>query len=164
MSRHSLQVSTQLNDEDGNDQCLMMLPNTIYHKIDENSPFYTQKPRDVLESKFELVVILEGIVESTGNTAQTRTSYLPREILWGYRFENMVTLKFRHMFFQFQNVFMKQVINIFPATEIRRLNFQVRYAENPGTYLIDCSHMNAVVEDKNTPFQSMEEIVRDMKS
>ena len=103
MSHYSFQVSTHLDDEEGNDQCLMMLPNTIYHKIDENSPFYTQKPRDVLESKFELVVILEGIVESTGNTAQTRTSYLPREILWGYRFENMVTLKFRHMFFQFQN-------------------------------------------------------------
>ena len=59
---------------------------------------------------------------------------------------------------------MKQVINIFLATEKRRLIFQVRYAENPGTYLIDCSYMNAVVEDKNTPFQSMEEIVRDMKS
>ena len=98
MSHQILQVSTHLNDEVGDDQCFMMLPNTIYHKIDENSPFYTQKPRDVLESKFELVVILEGIVESTGNTAQTRTSYLPREILWGYRFENMVTLQFRNFF------------------------------------------------------------------
>ena len=95
-----------VNDEDGNDQCFMMLPNTIYHKIDENSPFYTQKPRDVLESKFEIVVILEGIVESTGNTAQTRTSYLPREILWGYRFENMVTLQFRHIFLSFKMYFL----------------------------------------------------------
>ena len=68
----------------------MMLPNTIYHKIDESSPFYSKRPNEIVRSKFELVVFLEGIVESTGNTVQTRTSYLPREILWGYRFENMV--------------------------------------------------------------------------
>jgi hypothetical protein len=70
----------------------MMFPNTISHKIDESSPFYQKGPKEILKSKFELVVILEGIVESTGNTVQTRTSYLPREILWGYRFENMVSL------------------------------------------------------------------------
>ena len=68
----------------------MMLPNTICHKIDETSPFYTKGPKEIVRSKFELVVFLEGIVESTGNTVQTKTSYLPREILWGYRFENMV--------------------------------------------------------------------------
>ena len=70
----------------------MMFPNTISHKIDESSPFYQNGPKEILKSKFELVVILEGIVESTGNTVQTRTSYLPREILWGYRFENMVSM------------------------------------------------------------------------
>ena len=68
----------------------MMLPNTISHKIDESSPFYSMGPKEIVRSKFELVVFLEGIVESTGNTVQTKTSYLPREILWGYRFENMV--------------------------------------------------------------------------
>ena len=68
----------------------MMLPNTICHKIDETSPFYAKGPKEIVRSKFELVVFLEGIVESTGNTVQTKTSYLPREILWGYRFENMV--------------------------------------------------------------------------
>lgn len=40
---------------------------------------------------FELVVVLEGIVESTGMTTQARTSYLPNEILWGHRFERLVT-------------------------------------------------------------------------
>ena len=46
--------------------------------------------QDILSSKFELVVALEAIVEPTGNSVQARTSYLPMEILWGYRFENMV--------------------------------------------------------------------------
>jgi len=40
---------------------------------------------------FELVVVLEGIVESTGMTTQARTSYLPNEILWGHRFERLIT-------------------------------------------------------------------------
>lgn len=35
-------------------------------------------------------VILEGIVEATGLTTQARTSYLPSEIRWGYRFEKVV--------------------------------------------------------------------------
>ncbi|KAK6023896.1 inward rectifier potassium channel, partial [Ostertagia ostertagi] len=34
---------------------------------------------------------LEGIVESTGMTAQAKTSYLPCEILWGHRFRKLVT-------------------------------------------------------------------------
>ena len=79
-----------MEEDNGSEQCFMMLPNTIYHKIDENSPFFSKAPNEIVRSKFELVVFLEGIVESTGNTVQTRTSYLPREILWGYRFENMV--------------------------------------------------------------------------
>ena len=88
-----LQVSSQLHDaDDGSEQCFLMLPNTICHKIDEDSPFYKLGPKDILACKFELVVILEGIVESTGSTVQTRTSYLPREILWGHRFEEMVSI------------------------------------------------------------------------
>ena len=86
----------------------MMLPNTICHKIDETSPFYTKGPKEIVRSKFELVVFLEGIVESTGNTVQTKTSYLPREILWGYRFENMVKYFQKHYF-------------IYQFIEIRRL-------------------------------------------
>ena len=37
-----------------------------------------------------MVVVMEGIIEPTGNSVQARSSYLPREILWGYSFENMV--------------------------------------------------------------------------
>jgi hypothetical protein len=41
--------------------------------------------------QFEIIVILEGIVESTGMTVQARTSYLPKEILWGYRCVRSIT-------------------------------------------------------------------------
>lgn len=34
-----------------------------------------------------------GVIESTGMTTQARSSYLPNEILWGHRFEPMVSFK-----------------------------------------------------------------------
>lgn len=37
------------------------------------------------DSQFEIVVVLEGIVESTGMTTQARTSYLPSGSLNSYQ-------------------------------------------------------------------------------
>ena len=72
------------------DRTMLLLPCSVFHKIDKDSPFYDMTPKDIFNAKFELVVALEGIVEPTGNSVQARTSYLPREILWGFQFENMV--------------------------------------------------------------------------
>ena len=35
---------------------------------------------------------------------------------------------------------------------------QVSYASKPGTYVVDCSYLNAVIQDDATPRKSMEEI------
>lgn len=35
----------------------------------------------------------KGVIESTGMTTQARSSYLPNEILWGHRFEPLVSFK-----------------------------------------------------------------------
>lgn len=35
----------------------------------------------------------EGVVESTGMTTQARSSYLPSEVLWGHRFDSMISFK-----------------------------------------------------------------------
>uniref|UniRef100_A0A914BX38 Uncharacterized protein n=1 Tax=Acrobeloides nanus TaxID=290746 RepID=A0A914BX38_9BILA len=53
--------------------------------------------------------ILEGVAESVGSTTQARTSYLPNEILWGQRFEKLVTYQrengeYRIDFSKFHNV------------------------------------------------------------
>ena len=50
--------------------------------------------------KFEIAVGLEGTIESTSNTFQARTSYLPDEILWGHRFEPMVLYRKDHNKYQ----------------------------------------------------------------
>ena len=63
----------------------------VCHKINENSPLYNMSASDLIQQeRFEIVVILEGTVESTGQTTQARSSYLASEILWGHRFEPVV--------------------------------------------------------------------------
>ena len=108
-------------------------------------------PKDLLNSNFEIVVTLEGSIESTGSTTQVpqyaycivclvctvcqmfctkhtkclksvspqaRSSYLPNEVLWGFRFDNLVS-----------------------------------YAKQQEVYAIDCSAINRVLPD-NTPRMS----------
>ncbi|CAF0788292.1 unnamed protein product, partial [Brachionus calyciflorus] len=77
----------------GLDRLFLVWPLTIEHIIDENSPFWTITADDLRKERFELAVILEGIVESTGMTTQARTSYLVNEILWGHRFEKLITFQ-----------------------------------------------------------------------
>lgn len=66
-------------------------PMVVVHRIDETSPFYNMSAADMLQDKFEIVVILEGTVESTGQTTQARSSYLNMEVLWGHRFLPVVS-------------------------------------------------------------------------
>lgn len=75
---------------DGSEDFFQMFwPVTVSHKITEDSELYDISSRDIsCRKQFEIIVTLEGITPETGNTVQVRTSYLPNEILWGYRFEN----------------------------------------------------------------------------
>lgn len=68
----------------------LIWPMTLVHKIDENSPLYYFSSNDLWNGKFEIVVILEGTIESTGQATQAKSSYLTTEILWGYKFEEMI--------------------------------------------------------------------------
>jgi hypothetical protein len=48
--------------------------------------FYLYQPLQEL-------LMLAGVIESTGMTTQARSSYLPSEVLWGHRFEPLVSFK-----------------------------------------------------------------------
>lgn len=61
-------------------------PITVKHLIDDQSPLFAMTPDEMHNAHFELIMTVEGIVEATGMTFQARTSFLPDEILWGYRF------------------------------------------------------------------------------
>jgi len=87
------QFDVDLGYPDGLDRLFLVWPVIIVHKINEDSPFWEMSPEDLHKEQFEFIVILEGIVESTGMTTQARSSYLPGEILWGHRFERLVTFQ-----------------------------------------------------------------------
>ncbi|XP_074096863.1 G protein-activated inward rectifier potassium channel 3 isoform X2 [Cotesia typhae] len=87
LNQKQLTVGT---DDNNNGNIFFIWPMTIIHKINAESPFYDMSAEDMLTERFEVVVILEGTIESTGQTTQARSSYLPHEILWGHRFEPMV--------------------------------------------------------------------------
>jgi potassium inwardly-rectifying channel subfamily J len=86
-----LQIGTDMEGEE--DTLFFIWPATIMHRIDETSPFYNMSATDFLKKRYEIIVVLEGIVEPTGMSIQARSSYLPNEILWGYRFANVLNFK-----------------------------------------------------------------------
>ncbi|KAG5262799.1 hypothetical protein AALO_G00279040 [Alosa alosa] len=81
------QMDIDVGFDSGVDRIFLVSPITIVHEIDEDSPFYDMSKQELETSEFEIVVILEGMVEATAMTTQCRSSYLASEILWGHRFE-----------------------------------------------------------------------------
>lgn len=88
--QHELKVGGDGADDD---RIFFIWPTTIVHRIDASSPLYRLSASDMLRERFEVVVILEGVVESTGMTTQARSSFLPSEVLWGHRFEPMLAFR-----------------------------------------------------------------------
>ncbi|KAK3604041.1 hypothetical protein CHS0354_006720 [Potamilus streckersoni] len=72
-----------------NDKLVLMWPVILRHIITKDSPFWGVKPADLSNEKYELIVCIEGTLETTGEFCQARTSYTPKEILWGHRFDRI---------------------------------------------------------------------------
>ncbi|CAH2239810.1 jg20743 [Pararge aegeria aegeria] len=85
------QTELELNADGCDSNLFFIWPITMVHRINANSPFYGVSAADVLQEKFEIVVILEGTIESTGQTTQARSSYTTSEIMWGHRFLPLVS-------------------------------------------------------------------------
>jgi potassium inwardly-rectifying channel subfamily J len=78
----------------GEDSDLLLLwPTTIVHSITVESPLYGMNESEMTQAAFEIIVTLEGTTSSTDMSTQAMTSYLPTEILWGYRFDDMIGAK-----------------------------------------------------------------------
>lgn len=80
------QVDIHLDNPVGTNGIFLVSPLIISHVIDKDSPLYELSPSDLQHQHVEVVVVLEGVVETTGITTQARTSYVSEEILWGQRF------------------------------------------------------------------------------
>lgn len=84
------QTDIDVGYDEGLDRLFLVSPLVVVHEINKSSPLYSFSRIDLQKQDFEIVVILEGMVEATAMTTQARSSYLAREILWGHRFEPVV--------------------------------------------------------------------------
>lgn len=80
------QVDVLLDNPVGANGIFLVSPLIICHVIDKGSPLYDLSASQLQHQDVEVVVVLEGVVETTGITTQARTSYVADEILWGQRF------------------------------------------------------------------------------
>ncbi|KPJ03904.1 Inward rectifier potassium channel irk-1 [Papilio xuthus] len=71
-------------------RALLLWPVTVAHVIDSRSPLYDLSAQDMMDYRFEIVVCLTGSSKNMGTVTQSRTSYLSKEIIWGYRFKNVL--------------------------------------------------------------------------
>lgn len=85
------QSQLDIRHDSVNNSLFLSWPVVIIHEINQHSPLYTMSAEDLLKDKFELIAILEGTTESTGQSFQAKSSYLPREIVWGQRFEQIIS-------------------------------------------------------------------------
>ena len=65
---------------------------TVLHTIDESSPLYGATREDLLEWQAEIVIVLSGADDIFAQRIHARHSYLPDEILWNQRFEDVLHL------------------------------------------------------------------------
>ncbi|XP_069616848.1 ATP-sensitive inward rectifier potassium channel 15 isoform X2 [Ranitomeya imitator] len=129
------QANMSFHVDSSSESPFLILPLTFYHVLDENSPLRDLTPENIKMKEFELVVLLNATVESTSVVCQTRTSYLPDEIYWGYEFVPVVSLspqgKYVADFSNFdkirKSVEIKQIV--FSNFEKQRLEEELRKQE-----------------------------------
>lgn len=74
----------------------LVTPTTVFHRIELGSPLYNMSLKDLRKADFELVVSFTYTDDSSGMLHQTRTSYIPAEILWGQLFQEMIRVSRRN--------------------------------------------------------------------
>ncbi|XP_061577525.1 potassium inwardly rectifying channel subfamily J member 11, like [Cololabis saira] len=85
------QLDIQVENPLRSNGIFLVSPLIISHTMERCSPLYELSAQSLASEDLEIIVILEGVVETTGISMQARTSYTPEEILWGRRFVSIVT-------------------------------------------------------------------------
>ncbi|XP_031607651.1 potassium inwardly rectifying channel subfamily J member 11, like [Oreochromis aureus] len=85
------QLDIQVENPLRSNGIFLVSPLIISHTMERGSPLYELSAQSLASEDLEIIVILEGVVETTGITMQARTSYIPEEILWGRRFVSIIT-------------------------------------------------------------------------
>ena len=69
---------------------------TVVHPINQNSPMYGETQESLRQSQSEFLVLLSAFDETFSATVKTRTSFIPDEVLFGYRFANAFVISGSH--------------------------------------------------------------------
>uniref|UniRef100_A0A3Q3XE04 Uncharacterized protein n=1 Tax=Mola mola TaxID=94237 RepID=A0A3Q3XE04_MOLML len=85
------QLDIQVENPLRSNGIFLVSPLIISHTIERGSPLYELSAQSLSSKDLEIIVVLEGVVETTGITMQARTSYTPEEILWGRRFVSILS-------------------------------------------------------------------------
>ncbi|XP_077453392.1 potassium inwardly rectifying channel subfamily J member 11, like [Stigmatopora argus] len=85
------QLDIQVENPLRSNGIFLVSPLIVSHTLERGSPLYDLSARALAAADVEVIVILEGVVETTGISMQARTSYTPDEILWGRRFVSIVS-------------------------------------------------------------------------
>lgn len=75
---------------EGCESTFFLWPLSVIHVIDEHSPLYNISAADLLCGALEILVVFEGVIETTGQPVQAKSSYTKHDILWGHRFTSMI--------------------------------------------------------------------------
>ncbi|XP_056272244.1 potassium inwardly rectifying channel subfamily J member 11, like [Pseudoliparis swirei] len=85
------QLDIQVENPLRSNGIFLVSPLVVSHTLERGSPLYELSAQTLASEDLEILVILEGVVETTGITMQARTSYTPEEIQWGRRFVTIMT-------------------------------------------------------------------------
>ncbi|KAM9854083.1 potassium inwardly rectifying channel subfamily J member 11, like [Aulostomus maculatus] len=85
------QLDIQVENPLRSNGIFLVSPLVISHTMERGSPLYELSAQSLASEDLEVIVILEGVVETTGISMQARTSYTPEEILWGRRFVSIIS-------------------------------------------------------------------------
>ncbi|XP_077374042.1 potassium inwardly rectifying channel subfamily J member 11, like isoform X3 [Festucalex cinctus] len=85
------QLDIQVENPLRSNGVFLVSPLVVSHTLERGSPLYDLSAHSLATADMEVIVILEGVVETTGISMQARTSYTPDEILWGRRFVSIVS-------------------------------------------------------------------------
>ncbi|KAM5182536.1 ATP-sensitive inward rectifier potassium channel 15 [Mantella aurantiaca] len=131
------QANMSFHVDSSSESPFLILPLMFYHVLDEKSPLSDLTAENIKSKDFELVVLLNATVESTSTVCQSRTSYLPEEIYWGFEFVPVVSLsqngKYVADFSNFDKIQKSEIQTTFYTnTEKQRLEEEYRRQELQG--------------------------------
>jgi len=85
------QFELDVGYDTGRDRVFLLLPVEISHVITPESPLAGWTEDMFRDEDYEVVLVLEGLVEATGLTGQKVWSYLPNDVCYGHQFQPMVS-------------------------------------------------------------------------